>query len=351
MKLLLVTFPVDLGNQKFETAFVDLFSSQPNINLKHYRFISRTRQKKDTETIDMRSIVMERFRKSFPLNCAILDARKEGRKILFHGISPALFSLPSYPGQDSFIVTDWTRKLYEPIVKKQISQPFLTSLHQRVLLKQRAVFCLTEAVYRNIATDYDVPAHRLVRSKLPFCMDLDLFGLNTHTNNSTIKILFIGGDLQRKGGDVLLRWFKENKKSNWHLTLVTKVPIEPCPQVTVETNIDYGHAKHVELFRSHDIFVMPTLCDSYPAVLGEAACSGLAILTTKYALGAPEVVKDGINGYIYDSQEALFKNLEDLIDNKDLIVSMKQASRKYMEEEFSRESVLKDYLKQIFNYQ
>ncbi|MFM7370000.1 MAG: glycosyltransferase, partial [Sphaerospermopsis kisseleviana] len=60
---------------------------------------------------------------------------------------------------------------------------------------------------------------------------------------------------------------------------------------------------------------MPTNCDSYPSVLGEAACAGLAILTTKNALGADEVIINGENDYICDSPIALFEKLKILIKN------------------------------------
>ncbi|MFM6154446.1 MAG: glycosyltransferase, partial [Sphaerospermopsis kisseleviana] len=100
--------------------------------------------------------------------------------------------------------------------------------------------------------------------------------------------------------------------------------------------------------KSHDIFVLPTNCDSYPSVLGEAACAGLAILTTKNALGADEVILNGENGYICDSPAALFEKLTLLIKDKDLLAIMKQNSRKLMEREFSDEVVLNEYMRYIF---
>jgi glycosyltransferase involved in cell wall biosynthesis len=94
--------------------------------------------------------------------------------------------------------------------------------------------------------------------------------------------------------------------------------------------------------------VLPTNCDSYPSVLGEAACAGLAILTTKNALGASEVIQNGENGYICDSSEALLEKLTSLIKNKELLVIMKQNSRKLMEKEFADEIIFNEYIRYIF---
>ena len=50
--------------------------------------------------------------------------------------------------------------------------------------------------------------------------------------------------------------------------------------------------------REHDIFILPTHQDVGPQVIGEAAAAGLSVLTTQFALGAPHVILDGVNGRI-----------------------------------------------------
>jgi glycosyltransferase involved in cell wall biosynthesis len=65
-------------------------------------------------------------------------------------------------------------------------------------------------------------------------------------------------------------------------------------------------------------------------------------------LGASEVIQNGENGYICDSSEALLEKLTSLIKNKELLVIMKQNSRKLMEKEFADEIIFNEYIRYIF---
>lgn len=350
MKLLLVTFPVDLGNKTYEKRFINLFQNQPELDLKIFRFAPTPRNPhpRSIFTLDYASLFLARLRESFKLYQVIKKANREGRKVLFHGVSTALFGCFATGVNRSYIVTEWTRKLYEPIWKSSGSPSWLTQIHKKILNSQRAVFGLTDAVVQQIAGDYDVPYSKLKKAKLPFCFDLVLFSPSCDRQDNEIRILFVGGDFQRKGGDVLLDWFKEHYEINLKMTMVTGFPIEEHPGITVARNVEYGQPNHIELYKNHDIFVLPTKCDSYPSVLGEAACAGLAILTTKNALGAAEVIRDGENGYICDSSELLLEKLLTLIKDKALLAKMKRNSRKIMEKEFAYEVVVNEYLDYIF---
>lgn len=349
-KLLLVTFPIDLGSTAFEKRFVSLFQSHPDLNLKIFRFATSARSShpKSIFTIGYATIFLDRLKESVKLQKAVKEAHQEGRKVLFHGISTALFGYFAIGKNQSYIVTDWTRKLYEPIWKSSGSPDWLTWIHKRVLNAQKSVLGLTDAVLEQIAKDYDVPHSELQKVRLPLCYDLGLFSPSLDRKDDEVRILFVGGDFQRKGGDVLLEWFKSQCEPGVKLTLLTSYPVEDYPQVTLEKDVQYGQVKHAELFARHDIFVLPTTCDAYPSVLGEAACAGLAVLTTKYALGAPEVIQDAENGYICDSQAELLDKLTLLVRDKPLVASMKQKSRVLMEKEFSYDRVLSEYLRCIF---
>lgn len=376
-KLLLVTFPVDLGSTTFEKRFINLFQNSPEIDLKIFRFIPtplnfnplinlfqnkfkidcknfrfprtpRHRHSLSIFTIHYVSLFLSRIRESRKLYKIIHQANREERKVLFIGVSVALFGYLGTGKNRSYIVTDWTRKLYEQIWKISTSPGWLTHIHKKILNSQIYVLGLTNAIVEQIAKDYDVPDSKLKKVKLPLCFDLKLFTPSSEREDQEIRILFVGGDFQRKGGDVLLKWFKENYEPGLKMTMVTSFYLEDHPGITIEQNVEYGQLKHIELYKSHDIFVLPTNCDSYPSVLGEAACAGLAILTTKNALGAAEVICNGENGYICDSSEALFDKLQLLIKDNKLLAKMKQNSRKLMEIKFADEVVFQEYIKYIF---
>lgn len=372
-KLLLVTFPVDLGNTTYEKRFINLFQNSPEIDLKIFRFAPTPlnihppinlfkiefkifrfvptpphSHSLSIFTLNYASLFLSRLQESLKLYKIIRKAIQEDRKVLFHGVSTALFGYLATGNNRSYIVTEWTRKLYEPIWKSSTSPGWLTEIHKKILNGQKYVLGLTNAVVEQIAKDYDVPYSKIKKTKLPFCFDLKLFTPSPHRGDQEIRLLFVGGDFQRKGGDVLLEWFKENYEPGLKMTMVTSFSIEYHPGITIEKNVEYGQPKHIELYKSHDIFVLPTNCDSYPSVLGEAACAGLAILTTKNALGAAEVILNGENGYICDSLEMLIEKLTSLIKDKDLLAIMKRNSRILMEKEFAYEVVLDEYIRYIF---
>lgn len=349
-KLLLVTFPIDLGSTTFEKRFIKMFESCPNIDLKVYRFAANQNHihPKSIFTLDYVKKFGKRIIDSKKLHKAIHQANTEGRKILFNGISPAVFAYPAIQHNNSYIVTDWTRKLFAPIWGHSGSPGWLTFIHKRILNSQKYVFGVTDAVIGQIERDYDVPKNKLKKVKLPFASDLNVFLPNPKREDNEIRILFVGGDFHRKGGDILLNWFVENYKPGLQMTMLTRKSMGIHPKIDFVNNVHYGESKHIEIFKNHDIFVLPTKCDAYPSVVGEAACAGLSILTTTNALGAPEIVINNINGYICSSQEELLNKLSELINNKPLVEQMKSNSRKLMEKEFESELVLSEYMTYIF---
>lgn len=351
-KLLLVTFSVDLGSAAYEKRFISFFEGSPEVDLQVFRFAPNqgTPHPKSIFTLTYFYLLLNRFRATIHLRKAIHKAKGENRKILFMGVSPAMFAYFVTRKNNSYIVTDWTRKLYEIFWNSSLSPTWLTLIHKRVFNAQQAILGLTENVCEQIVKDYNVLPHRVKKVKLPLCFDLEMFSPSIERKDNEIRILFVGGDFQRKGGDVLLQWFKLNRhKPGVKMTMVTGYSIEADSGVTVEQPVvHYGQPEHIALFRRHDIFVLPTTCDAYPSVLGEAACAGLAILTTRNALGASEVIRSGVNGYICDSQTELLDKLTMLIEDKVLISSMKRNSREFMEKEFSHNKVFSEYVQHIF---
>lgn len=349
-KILLVTFPVDLGSTSFEKRFVEMFKSCSDIDLQVYRFSANQNHihPKSIFTIDYAKKFLGRIIDSRELQRAVRQANAEGRKVLFHGISPAVFAYPATQRNNSYIVTDWTRKLYASIWGHSGSPTWLTFIHKKILNSQKYVFGLTDAVISQIEKDYGVPKSRLKKVKLPFASDLDLFVSNPKRDDDEVRLLFVGGDFRRKGGDILLDWFTKNYRAGLQMTMLTRKIIEAHPEVSFVSNVQYGQAEHVEIFKNHDIFVLPTTCDAYPSVVGEAACAGLAVLTTTTALGSPEVVENNFNGYISSSPQDLIGKLNKLIGDKPHIERMKKNSRKLMEQKFEEKAVLNEYIAYMF---
>jgi glycosyltransferase involved in cell wall biosynthesis len=81
-------------------------------------------------------------------------------------------------------------------------------------------------------------------------------------------------------------------------------------------------------FRNADVFILPTLEDTWGMVVLESMAFGKPVLCSRWA-GASELVIDGENGYLFDSHqpEAIAQAMRLLIDHPDLIQSMGQRSQ------------------------
>ena len=93
--------------------------------------------------------------------------------------------------------------------------------------------------------------------------------------------------------------------------------------------VDYNHLG--AYFRKADVFVLPTLEDTWGLVLLEAMVLGKPILCSKWA-GAAELVIDGENGYCFDPYEPakLAELMRRFINDPDLAASMGHKSEQLM---------------------
>jgi len=134
-----------------------------------------------------------------------------------------------------------------------------------------------------------------------------------------VKILFVGGDLKRKGGLVLLEAFRALRHLGLELHLVTKESLPPEPGVFIYNNLEANSQPLKDLYHTCDIFALPTFGDTFAIVLSEAGASGMAIIATNMA-AIPEFVRDGETGLTVSAGDAasLTRALQDLATNPTL---------------------------------
>lgn len=135
-------------------------------------------------------------------------------------------------------------------------------------------------------------------------------------DNEVPRILFVGGDFERKGGELLLRVFRERLRGKAELVLVTRGEVPPEPGVHVHRNVAPNSKALLDLYRQADIFVLPTRADCYSLVCMEAAASGLPLVATRVG-GIPDILREGVNGHSLDVDDAagLGDILQGLIDD------------------------------------
>jgi len=143
------------------------------------------------------------------------------------------------------------------------------------------------------------------------------------------RILFVGGDFARKGGDLLLEVFRKRLAGRAELVLVTRsYPGGDVPGVMVHRDVNANSSKLRELYATSDIFALPTRADCYSVACMEAMAAGLPVVATSVG-GIPDIVKPDITGYVIapDDGPALGDALELLVTNSSKRTAMGVASR------------------------
>lgn len=336
--ILLITFPVDLGNRTLESNQHAIFKG----DMDFYRFAEKHAYDIDFGSVSSNKSLVYRIQSAFALRKIVRKYTREGKTILFNGLSPALFAYGVWKPEQTAIVFDWTRTLYTSVLSKPIKNNWIFKLHRKVLQSCPKFLCWTDAVMENLSEVYGVEKSKLFKVTAPFLVEK--LNIPPRPTPAKPRVLFVGGELKRKGGDVLLQGWAHSLRDKCTLTMMTNDRSADVEGVHFLSGVKYGSAIHKKTFEEHDILILPTRMDAYPQVIGEAAAAGLAVITTKYALGAKEVVVDGITGYIADTPEASIEHLKNLLGNPELIDTFKNKGYELMHHKFNRAAIREGYL-------
>jgi glycosyltransferase involved in cell wall biosynthesis len=176
----------------------------------------------------------------------------------------------------------------------------------------------------SVVDDYGVPDHKV--RVVPPGIDLARFRpAGDRPANARLRVLFVGGDFSRKGGEDLLEAMK-SLGDEAELDVVTGVRPDSIPATSptrVHLGLNHASDELFDLYRQADVFVLPTIGETYGIVLGEAMASGLPVVATN--VGAiPEIVEDGVSGLLVppNSPSALADALRMVARQPDLRRSM-----------------------------
>jgi glycosyltransferase involved in cell wall biosynthesis len=146
---------------------------------------------------------------------------------------------------------------------------------------------------------------------IPPGIDLDLFDAGDR-HHEVPRMLFVGGDFVRKGGDLLLDVYRRRLRGRAELIVVTQADLPEEPGVTVYRNVAANSDILRNLFATSDLFVLPTRGDCFSLVYLEALASGLPIVATRVG-GIPDLVREAETGYMVEVDDA--KKLGDTLES------------------------------------
>ena len=250
--------------------------------------------------------------------------------LFFHTQVPAILAqrwLRKIPG---IVSLDATPRQYDELgafYKHEQGPAWLEAwkwrLNRDCFRSARRLVAWSEWAKLGLVQGYEVPADKI--TVIPPGVNVQEWRRPTPrvAHSDPIKILFVGADLKRKGGLVLLEAFRVLRHLNLELHLVTKDRLAPEPGVFVYNNLEANSQPLKDLYHSCDIFALPTFGDTFAIVLSEAGAAGMAIISTNMA-AIPEFVRNGETGLTVSAGDtvSLTQALKDLVTNPSLRMTL-----------------------------
>jgi glycosyltransferase involved in cell wall biosynthesis len=217
------------------------------------------------------------------------------------------------------------RTAYGDAPQLALSELAKRALYRQVFKRARGFVAWSHWAKESLVRDYGCRAGDV--AVIPPGIDLTEFTPGVH-DGGLPRILFVGGDFARKGGDLLLEVFRTRLRGKAQLVLVTRDPIAAEPGVEVHSNVHANSEQLRALYASCDVFALPTRADCYALACMEAMAAGLPIVSTRTG-GIPDMVMEGITGYIIDVDDgqALARTLVSLVSDPAKRQQMARAAR------------------------
>jgi glycosyltransferase involved in cell wall biosynthesis len=210
------------------------------------------------------------------------------------------------------------------------------SLNRRTFRGARHLITWHEWGKGSLQRDYEIPGSKI--HVIPPGIDLERWNFSRAQSQGHVKLLFVGGDFARKGGEFLLTAYARDLMDRCTLDIVTKedVDIAGLRGVRVHKNFSPNDAELLRLYAQADVFVFPTVADTLPLVVMEAMASSLPVITT--TVGAlTEEIDDGVSGFLVPTADpdALSQAIQRLVGNPELRMRMGAEARRIAGERFN----------------
>lgn len=198
------------------------------------------------------------------------------------------------------------RRYYADSWKRWFYYLFVHGCERMTLPRLAAIIANSDYTLRTVLRAYRLDRRRLFRCFK--CIDLTLFDEVWPCCETDDLVLFVGGNMQRKGLGTLIR------AASRVLAVHPNVRFHVVGQDTNSSDMQaLGHALGVadhfvfsgwipndelrQLYRQASVFVMPSLMEAFGVAFLEAMASGTPVVATRVG-GIPELVQHGRNGLL-----------------------------------------------------
>lgn len=230
-------------------------------------------------------------------------------------------------------LNEMSREYYNREPTKGLAFKLRTTLEHQ-LLKQVAVATPWSRWAAKGLVDAGLSPKRIRVS--PPGVDLDRWvvpGRQFSLKDAPLRMLFVGGDFHRKGGDLLLEAIAGPLDGLVRLDVVTRDEVAQQKNVKVH-RAEANSREIVERFADADVFVLPSRAECFGLASVEALASGLPVIASNVG-GTRDIVKEGRNGWLLEpTVESIVSRVNWILEHREWLVGASIEARRTAQEEF-----------------
>ena len=255
----------------------------------------------------------------------------------------AFFSLflpkTKFIGREANVLS--VRKTF-PIADRKFFNLFLKNYHKYL----DVVICQSNDMLNDLIKHNNIKASKLVVINNPITDDFQLKNNKTHLQTDTINYITVG-TLHKRKGHIRILNVLANVDHSFHYTIIGSGDelenIENCiKNLNLSDNttlIPYTN-KVPKYLRENNLFLNGSFVEGFPNVLLDSCAVGTPVIAFDAPGGINEIILEGVNGFIVDSEDAYIERLNSInamynFDPK--VVSQSVTSR------YSKEYILSKY--------
>jgi glycosyltransferase involved in cell wall biosynthesis len=187
----------------------------------------------------------------------------------------------------------------------------------------------------SVVKEYGISAEKVMVN--PPGVDLDFFRpprSGREMGDRKLRVVFVGGDFKRKGGHLLIEWFRQQTTGDVELHLATREAVVRLPGIHVH-DVRPNSNELLQIYQQGDVFVLPSLGECFGVATVEAMATGLPVVVSDVG-GTADIVEHGENGFITKAgdRRQLSDTLGALLSDPDKRQSMGKRSRQLAEQRF-----------------
>ena len=247
----------------------------------------------------------------------LLELRKNQKELM--DFTPLNNGIPEkYVSERNAIVEEWTREC-------------------------RGIFTMSSYLAKDFTERLGIPEKKV--HHVGGGCNVDISGIDASQRNGN-RFLFVGRDWERKNGPLVTEAFSGLQRKYPKTELYILGPsVEPSEVKEKEGVYFIGPTSYQDTLRYYnlcDYFVMPSRCEAYGLVFGEALIFGLPCIA-KNAFAMPEFIEEDYNGYLIerDDVDELRAAMEKMLLNSKRLKETVESNRTSYAERYSWKTVAK----------